>query len=796
MIGMNAKLWGAAALIAGAPLFAETPAEQPPSSPSSGSGQEEPQGEMAGNLLSGTLMPQIPSNISITNDGPIRVEKARKIIFEGPRVHMVTDTGVEVFADYAQADMDRSRVFLKGNLSIYQSDSKTRTNSLIRASSAEFDWENEVLLTDAIRAKMEGLILRSGKFESRKDAAGKTYLEARNASVTAEDVSEPLTWISADRIRVYPEDRFSFKNLTLHYGGVPFFYFPYLSHSLNPEVGYLPLPGMRSIWGPYLLNEYGFLLGEKWSDNGMPSADYLGTLHVDYRTRRGFAYGLDIRDVLLEKDCPDMTGLSFYKTHDKGVKINAGDDEYREHLDPDRWRLALQQMWSHRVNARTDWRLKANVNMLSDEYMLRDFYPEIYQRNSSPDNTVLLSRTDDTNDFSLLQRFVPNNFYMADQRTEFSYERIKSPIFRSPVMYESRTSFAFLKQYVPPFMRTEIRDMLDEMEPGTTSYDYWARMLMTDSYSRFHSFHEISASKKIMGFLNLTPKLGGGYTGYYGVEDYKPLNQGIFYAGTDADFKFSRRYSSVYSDSLGLNGMNHIVQPHFTLAYVKTNRLSELYPQIDGDTPTTNPPSLSLGRYTEIDSLPTGLVFRYGLRNMLMTSRDANSHRWFSWDVFMDAYLYDPINQRDFSNLFSFMRWNPVPWMEYRSEMQAPILGKDKISGCHEYNNSLRFMPWRSTEFVVGHRYLNQHSLLEDSSQLDLRVLQRFSEAWAFSGKWRFSLLDGKLDIQEYNVYHNMGSWYLGVGAFVRKNGNKNEFGLGISFTIQQIGDYMPVKFL
>ena len=162
MIGMNAKLWGAAALIAGAPLFAETPAEQPPSSPSSGSGQEEPQGEMAGNLLSGTLMPQIPSNISITNDGPIRVEKARKIIFEGPRVHMVTDTGVEVFADYAQADMDRSRVFLKGNLSIYQSDSKTRTNSLIRASSAEFDWENEVLLTDAIRAKMEGLILRSG----------------------------------------------------------------------------------------------------------------------------------------------------------------------------------------------------------------------------------------------------------------------------------------------------------------------------------------------------------------------------------------------------------------------------------------------------------------------------------------------------------------------------------------------------------------------------------------------------------------------------------------------------------
>ena len=96
MIGTIAKLWGAAALVAGASLFAETAAEQPPV-PSSETGQENAGGKMAGNLLSGTLMPQIPSNISITNDGAIRVEESRKVIFEGPHVHMVTDTGVEVF---------------------------------------------------------------------------------------------------------------------------------------------------------------------------------------------------------------------------------------------------------------------------------------------------------------------------------------------------------------------------------------------------------------------------------------------------------------------------------------------------------------------------------------------------------------------------------------------------------------------------------------------------------------------------------------------------------------------------
>ena len=60
MIGTIAKLWGAAALVAGASLFAETAAEQPPV-PSSETGQENAGGKMAGNLLSGTLMPQIPS---------------------------------------------------------------------------------------------------------------------------------------------------------------------------------------------------------------------------------------------------------------------------------------------------------------------------------------------------------------------------------------------------------------------------------------------------------------------------------------------------------------------------------------------------------------------------------------------------------------------------------------------------------------------------------------------------------------------------------------------------------------
>ncbi len=795
MKGMKAKLYGMAMLMAGMSLCAQAAQALSPS------GQMPDQLDITGKPFSpGSLIPRMPSDITIVNEGgPLKYDRDKNIILYegGRRVRMKTDTGLEVYANKAKADLEKQMIYLEGDLLIYQSDKEALANGLIRANKAEFDMETHRFLSDALRMKMAGMILRSGNFEYKTGENGEVYLEGLNASVTAEDIAEPKTWISADRIRIYPQDRFEFKNMTLNYDGTPFFYFPYLSHSLNPEVGYLPRPGMRSIWGAYLLNEYGFLMGNRRVDGAIPSADYLGIARLDFRTRRGVAYGLDIRDIELEKNYKDMAGLSLYFTHDEGVTINAASEEHREHLDPDRWRIALQQMWELPVELSGQWRLTANINALSDEYVLRDFYPDLYQKNSSPDNTLLLSWQNDNHSVMLLQRFVPNDFYMADQRTELSWERLKGPIFRgSPVMHEGRFSFGFMRQYLPSEMRRDIRDQLDQINPDSEAYEYWQRMLMTDGYARLHTYQELSTSTQVMNFLNLTPKVGGGYTGYYGVGDYKPLHQGIFYAGIDADFKFSRRYSDVFSSSLGLNGLNHIVQPHFTLAYLKTTNVSELYPRIDGESPTTTPLSLSMGRYTEMDSMYTGLIFRYGLRNILMTCRDAQSHRWFSWDVFMDAYLYDPLEQRDFSNIYSYMRWNPVPWMEFRSEMQTPVFGRDAVAGCHEYNNYLRFTPWKNTEVCFGHRYMTDHPQLKDNDQVELRIFQRFSEDWAVSGRWRFYLDDGTMDVQEYNVYHNMGSWYLGLSAFMRKNGGKDEFGLGISFTIQESGDHLPVKFL
>ena len=84
---------------------------------------------------------------------------------------------------------------------------------------------------------------------------------------------------------------------------------------------------------------------------------------------------------------------------------------------------------------------------------------------------------------------------------------------------------------------------------------------------------------------------------------------------------------------------------------------------------------------------------------------------------------------------------------------------------------------------------------MQDGSQLDLRAMPCITENLAISGNWRSVLLQNKLDIQEYNIHRNIGSWYLGLSMFMRQNGGRNEFGAGLSFTIKESGSYLPLKF-
>lgn len=741
------------------------------------------------------MSPDIPENVDIQCDGTATVDRdANTLTFVGnPTVYMASDNKIEIYAHQAVVNSTEKTVTLTGDLSIY------RDGSLTRAEKAVYNYETKELTTDGIKAKSNGMLLRSGTFSYAKNDKGEDYLEGFDASVSSEDDQDPDTWISAKRIRIYPQDRLNFSHLTFNYKNVPFFYFPYFSHSLNPREGYMPSLGARSYWGAFMLNRYGILSGNRRVEKGRPTADYLFQSHLDYRSRRGVAIGEDIVDLKLEQEASNMKGLSVYYAYDQDPSISPT-DEPRKGVDNNRWRIALQQMWKLSLEEYPGarWRAKANINVLSDQYMLRDFYQDLFEANSEPDNTLTLERTDRQSVLTLLQRMPINDFYITDQRSEISYDRIRGSLMNSRFIYESQTSFALMRQVVPAEMRMTVRDRLEQLPQNDPNREFWEHMLQTDGFLRFHTYHELSRSYKTAGFLNITPRLGGGYTAYMDpTGDLGSFNQGIFYAGLDTSFKISRKYNSVRWDALGLNTMNHIIQPYTTLMYMGVNELDSPYPRIDGSASTTNPMALSVGRMTEIDSLSTCSVLRYGVRNFLMTEQDNSAKQWFSWDAFMDAYLHNASSDKKFSNLYSMTRWSPLPWFSYASVVQFPVLRDEKRENYQEYNNSLWFQPFRSTEILCSHRYLTKHPLLEDSNQLNLRVIYRISEELALGGSWRWEMKrkDKRLEIQEYNIYKNMGSWYFGCGLFMRVNGGKDELGIGFSFTLKETGNYMPFTF-
>lgn len=745
------------------------------------------------NIAEGGLMPTAPEAFDVEyENGSMRYDhEANAVIYEGcgNPIHVITDKGSEMFADQVTAHLERKTLELSGNVTAFQGESVTRAPYI------EYHWETRELAVGKIRTKVSGMILEADSFEYGTDARGNRYVKTRRASLTTEDKKKPSSWLVADTLNIYPEDRLEFSHMWVQVGNVPVFYFPWFVHSLNPREGYMLRPGTQSTWGAYLLNEYGILLGNRRIEHGVPTSDYLATLRLDYRTRRGMAYGIDAEETALAKKYRNLDGLSVYYADDTGPDINPT-ETLRVPVGKNRSRIALHQMWDLPIDdpVHAVYALKTNINYLSDRYVLRDFFHELCQTNDKPDNAVTLDRRTKESQTTLLVRHDLNDFYLTEDRTELSYDRVRSALFDTRLTYETHNSFGVLKQNLSPSERVSIQNTIDSLRGDEVeTREYWQRMLNTGAYMRFYSLHELTTSYKVAGFLNITPKAGGGYMGYYDVDNVGNDNRFLAYAACDVDMKFSRSYSSARNYTFGVNGLNHVIQPYSTFSVGEATDAKPLVPRIDAWTSTTNPMPLDISSLACVDTFSEWAVWRYGVRNILSTDRNGGRIEWMSWNVFMDANIKAADTDREFSNLYSRWRWNPVQWYSLNSEMQFPVIHESQAY--KEYNNYIQFQPIRSCEFSVGHRYLSGHSIFEDSNQLNLRCLFRITENVAMSGEWQWDLVEKRTQIQQYSLYRNVGALFVGSSVFVRNNGGKQELGVGFSITLGETRDSFPINF-
>lgn len=760
--------------------------------------------------LTGVAQFSGPFHATTDNGMNLRSDKARwegkemKFYVDGS-VKMTTEDGTEIFADHAVADTKSETVTMTGNVSVYRGSLLQRGNEVV------YHWGQEKFDATGLRAGVDPLLLEAGRF-TIEERNGKQVYVGHDAGVTTHDVENPGFWLRAKETTIYPDDKVTFKNLRLYAGDTPIFWLPYLSQPLDSDLGYHFVPGARSNWGAFLLNSYGLMLGGHPNPETGENEDawLLSRWHFDLRTRRGVGTGVDLSDQRLE-DNPNLTGLSLYYSNDLDPDISRTGIP-RGFVNEDRYRIALQHRVPLELEKDAEWRVDANLNILSDNYYLEDFNPDLFRNDPNPDNTIGLFRRDDGTLFSLFTRLRPNEFYRSDTRLpEIALDFARRPLFDSPILHEGTASFSVVEEEIGSASMSAIRPLLTlpagdplvpvllsqlpayerqlvqtirSLPPGSPAIPSLATQLFSPGYSRFHTYQEFSMPTNVGGWLALTPEMGLGYSRYADVDGAaKSMDRTHMHAGVEASMKFSKNLGDVKDRNLGLDGLLHVIQPYARFSYISTDDLDPLFPAVDRETFSTRPQPLSVPSFTAIDSLRDWSIFRFGMRNKLITKRDGQSFDWLAMDTYFDAFITDPDYNRNFSNLYNDLKWSPLPWFNMNLETQFPVI--DDGSGFSEVAARANFMPNENVEFSIGHRLLDNHPVLTDSQRLDLRTYMRLNDKWGVGAFQLWELDDGTLEVQQYTLHRDFNSWIASVGVTKRDNRLEDEFGVIFSFTLK-----------
>ncbi len=696
---------------------------------------------------------------------------------------------VQLYAGRAEYHRDTGDIFAKENVRIYQGD------RIYRGENVVYNTQTGKIIATNLRSKVGPVFYDSKSIDLNAQDTDLITLE--DATLTSHDSEFFNYHIKAKTIEIYPDDRFVMEDIDFYLGDTKIFSLPYLAQPFDNEFGFRVTPGSSSRWGVFALGEYTTLVDDH----------SLVTLHLDGRSRRGIAGGIDIESVR-HKEYDAFGHLTLYYANDTGSDINVT-GEPRDSINEDRYRIGLQ----HRIYVpgpeESTLYIDINVTKFSDSDVLEDFFPPDYRLDPRPDNMVNIVKQTEGGEFSLLTRFRANDFFTNDTRTpELALEFTRQPILDTGLFYEGFTTAGIYDEEYDKDGRATYAAVAASLanQPGTMrEIATLATLGDGNQFTRLNTYHQLVYPIEITDGFNLVPRAGVGTTLYQdagggavnGDEERPYLHLGI-----EGSIKYSKLYPDLQNRAFGINEMRHIFEPYFNYSYVTADDLPAGFPLIDRYAPTTRLRSLDIGQYPAVDEIRDWSTLRIGAHNRFQTRRDGEmrrigldepveshggdqgyTHNFLEVNSFFEVYFTDPEYDRDFSNFFNEVIWWPLPWLEFRFDSQTPVFGEPVDFS--EYNTSFSFMPWSNTEFTLGHRYLSNHPYLADGSQITFDSYTRISDNWGFRMGHRFEIDDSTLEMQQYSIHRDLSSWTLGIGGIVLDNRVDEEYGFLFTLTLK-----------
>jgi len=715
----------------------------------------------AAGIVRGAISTPRDQPVEITSSGQTNYENGLATARDNVAIH-IGDT--DIYADFAQYNSRTHEVLVEGHVRIY------RDVNMYVGERAIYNIDTKQIKSGEMQTAYFPYFVTGTNVSSLSENA---YL-VQNGNFTTHDSPTPDFYLRARTVRVYENDHVVFQNVTFYVRNVPIFWWPYVYQSLNDAFSFSISPAYLSSWGPSILTQVTFPITE----------NIKGRLRLDYRGRRGVAVGFD-SNIEYGKDKNSWANLKTYYLQDQNPLLNQTDLR-RGLVSTGRYRVTLED----RTEFTKDIYGIVDVTKLSDEFVMQDFYHTDFRLDPVPDDVVAVAKTNPFYTLTVISRFQANQFFEQTERMpEVVLDIKRHALFGGPIFYESETGFANLRR---------------QFDNDSDFQNYGA--------IRADTFHQLLYPNTYFGWLSVVPR-GGFRETYYSqtrdlgktifdvsenplVPDFlladptleEPLAKGgdtfrtVFNAGVEASFKMSREWEDAQSRALGLDGLRHVIQPFTNFSWV-----SDLGPdpksilQFDRFEPSTQLRPIDFPQFTSIDSIDRWTVWRLGVRNRLQTRRDDLTVSWLDLETYADVNFENPYDRTPYSNLFNKLRFTPLPWASLIVNSQVPAFDK----GFTEVNTNIVFQPAASLEVSAGHRYLNTNPFFPHSSLFVVGGYYRLNDNWGVGLQEQYEAATGVLEQQRYSVYRDLTSWVASLGAVVRDNGDKKEYGVLLTFTLK-----------
>lgn len=650
------------------------------------------------------------------------------------------DEKTYIIADHAEYELDSGWVTFSGHVAIRYQNLELRSDQIrynqktgdaqakgkvILAGSDGSLWQGEALDINLKNeaGKVDHIDIYSKPFRVLADqgtlSTNKTY-EIQNATLTTctNETHRFHYQVKTKRVRFRPDRDITAWGAVPYLFGVPFFYFPYFWKDLNHHYGFRFEPGYRGSWGPFLLSSYKtpFYL----DDNKERGRFFDSKTSVDYRHKRGFAYGERLGWGSKENA---MGYFSAYYLEDEDLPNTVE--------DPERYRLRLNHSWN--LTARDQ--LLLNALYVSDDLFMPNFFRDEHREMNQPDNYLSYTHIGDSYSAGLLGRIRLNDFYTQVERLPEAWFNLNpTELGESGIYIENNTQAALLN-----------KEYDERYNPLPDPY----KAFRADTATR------LSVPLKFFGFLNVIPRAGYRATYYsktleqflvtsttetvstneYGdVETFVENNsttgsreagaeiRSLFELGTELSFKAY----GLFEDREG-NIWRHVAEPYANYTFI----------------PEPNLRPAQLYQFDDIDELDKQHSVRLGLRNRWQVKPvgGKKAYQRIYIDLFADVNLDPESNQDRIESYNLDSRYTPNNWIRFDIEGRY-LTALDDLDYA-----AFRLITWHqvfSSDFEFRYRP-------DDSSLLLADLTWHFNQSWSINAYERYEF--------ETSQVEEVGTW-------------------------------------